>query len=299
MEDVLESSVPVVTEQVNICKFNGLGYATSLEECCLLKNHCLLKMSGQKVLSSGSKIQADFIREEDQKLSKDVSDLEISTHPVSQTSRAQSVEDQEWNESSDGQTLYNPGSLSEICLKVEMLKAQHPPLVTTTSAMDQDADSDAPNSATLHTDGSSPDCSGEEKQKQEFDSCAITDSSSEDENEHVTSLSSDDSVEHDAAVSSQPDGDGTSPMNDEEQDSTPPQFPAVADSFLDVSRAYEEDVLVLDVIQDDPELFGAVVTETVSKQETSAEENGKTPPKTEKLQTGNHCKIVWDLNADG
>ncbi|XP_058610118.1 protein TOPAZ1 isoform X4 [Onychostoma macrolepis] len=299
LEDVIESSVPVVTEQVNICKLNGLGYATSLDECGLLKNHCLLKKSNQKVISSGSEIQADFIREEDQKLSKDLSDLEISTHPVSQTSRAQSVEDQEWDDNSDGQTLYNPGSLSEICLKVEMLKARHPSLVTTISAVDQDADSDAPNPATLHTAGSSPDCPGEEKQKQEFDSCAITDSSSEDENEHVTSLLSDDSLEHDAAVSSQSDGDGTSPMNDEEQGSTPQQFPEDADSFLDVSRAYEEDVLVLDVIQDDPELFGAVVNETVSKQDISAEENGKTPPKTEKLQTGNHCKIVWDLNADG
>ncbi len=297
LDDVLESSLPVVTEQVYICKFSGLGNATSLEECSLQKNHCLLKKSDQKVLSSGSEIQVDFIRK-DQKLSKDVSDLKISTRPVSQTSRTQSVEDREWNESSDGQTLYNPGSLSEICLKVDMLKAHHPPLVTATSAMDQDADSDAPNSATLHTAGSRPDCSGEEMQKQEFDRCAITGSSSEDENEHVTSLSSDDSVEHDAAVSSQSDGDGTSLMN-EEQGSTPPQFPEVADSFLDVSRAYEEDVLVLDVIQDDPELFGAVVTETVSKQETLAEENGKTPQKTEKLQMWNHCNIVWDLSSDG
>ncbi len=287
LEDVLQSSVLVVTEQVNICKFNGLSYATSLEECGLLKNHYLLKKSDQKVLSSRSEFQADFIRK-DQKLSKDVSDLKVNT------------QDQEWNESSDGQTLYNPGSLSEICLKVEMLKAQHPPLVMTTSAMDQDGDSDAPNSATLRTAGNSPDCSGEEMQKQEFDRCAIKDSSSEDENEHVTSLSSDEwnLVEHDAAVSSQSDGDGTCPMHDQEQGSTPPQFPAFADSFLDVSRAYEEDVLVLDVIQDDPELFGAVVTETVSKQETLAEENGKTPPKTEKLQMGNHCKIVWDLSAD-
>uniref|UniRef100_A0A8C1YN15 Protein TOPAZ1 n=1 Tax=Cyprinus carpio TaxID=7962 RepID=A0A8C1YN15_CYPCA len=293
LEDVLESSVPVVTEQVNICKFNGLGYATSLEECGLLNNHCLLKKSDQKAFSSGSEIQADFIRDEDQKLSKDVSDLEISTCPVSQTSRVQTIEDQEWNENSDGRTLYNPGSLSEICLKVEMLKARHPPLVTTTSEMDQDAD------ATLHTAGSNPDCSGEEKQKQGFDSCTVADSSSEDENEHVTSLSSDDSVEQDAAVSSQSDGDGTSQMNDEEQGYIPPQFPAVADCFLDVSRAYEEDILVLDVIQDDPELFGAVVSETVSEQDTSAEENGKTPPKIEKLLAGNHCKIVWDLNADG
>ncbi len=287
LEDVLQSSVLVVTEQVNICKFNGLSYATSLEECGLIKNHYLLKKSDQKVLSSRFEFQADFIRK-DQKLSKDVSDLKIKT------------QDQEWNESSDGQTLYNPGSLSEICLKVEMLKAQHPPLVMTTYAMDQDAKSDAPNSATLHTAGSRPDCSGEEMQKQEFDRCAVTDSSSEDENEHVTSLSSDEwnLVEHDAAVSSQSDGDGTCPMHDQEQGSTPPQFPAFADSFLDVSRAYEEDVLVLDVIQDDPELFGAVVTETVSKQEALAEENGKTPPKTEKLQMGNHCKIVWDLSAD-
>ncbi|XP_059412149.1 protein TOPAZ1 isoform X3 [Carassius carassius] len=282
LKDVLESSVPVVTEQVNICKFNGLDYATSLEECSLLKNQCLLKKSNQKMLSSVPEIQADFI-----------SDLEISACPVSQTSRAQTVEDQEWNENCDGQTLYNPGSLSVICLQVEMLKEQHPPLVTTTSIMDQDAD------ATPHTAGSNPDCSGDEKQKQEFDSCTVADSSSEDENEHVPSLSSDDFVEHDAAVSSQSDGDGTGQMNNEEQGCSPPQFPVDADSFLDASRAYEEDVLVLDVIQDDPELFGAVVTETLIEQDTSAEENGETPPKTEKLQTGNHCKIVWDQNADG
>ncbi|XP_043073018.1 protein TOPAZ1 isoform X2 [Puntigrus tetrazona] len=284
-EDVLESSVPVVTVQGNICKFNGFGYATSLEECSLLKNHCLLKKFDQKPFE----IQADFMREEDQKLSKGVSHLEITTLPVSQTSTAKSVEDQECNGNSDGQTLYNPGSLSEACLKVNMLKAQHSSLVTSTYTMVQDA--------TLHTAGSNPDCSGEEKQNQEFDTCAFKDSSSEDENEQLTGLSLDDPVEH-AALSSQSDDDGTSQMNDEDDDSTPSQLTAVADSFLDVSRAYEEDVLVLDVIQDDPELFGAV-TETVSKQGTSAEESGKALPQTEKLQTVNHCKIVWDLNSDG
>ncbi|XP_026145638.1 uncharacterized protein topaz1 isoform X2 [Carassius auratus] len=282
LKDVLESSVPVVTEQVNHCKFNGLDYATSLEEYGLLKNHCLLKKSNQKMLSSVPEIQADFI-----------SDLETSACPVSQTSRAQTVEGQEWNGNCDGQTLYNPGSLSEICLQVEILKEQHPPLVTTTSTMDQDAD------ATPYTAGSNPDCSGDEKQKQEFDSCTVADSSSEEENEHIPSLSSDDFVEHDAAVSSQSDGDGTNQMNNEKQGCSPPQLPVDVDSFLDVSRAYEEDILVLDVIQDDPELFGAVVTETLTEQDTSTEDNGETPPKIEKLQTGNHCKIVWDQNADG
>ncbi|XP_050992942.1 protein TOPAZ1 isoform X3 [Labeo rohita] len=288
LEDVLESA-PVVTEQVNSCKHNGVGYATSLENSSLLKRHCLLKASDQTALSSGSENQADVIRE-DRKGSKDVLEPKISTCPVSQTSRVPSVENQELNENNAGQTLYNPGSLSEICLKVEMLKAQHPPFAATASAMDLDAESDAPNSATLHTPASNPEV---------LVNFTATDSSSEDENEHVASLSSDDSTEHDAVEGSQSD-DGTGPINDEEQGSASQQFPAVGDSFLDVSRAYEEDVLVLDVIQDDPELFGAVVTETVSKQDTSAEENEKMQSKTEdKLQTGNHCKIVWDLNADG
>ncbi|KAK2887369.1 hypothetical protein Q8A67_015597 [Cirrhinus molitorella] len=287
-KDVLESSVPVVTEQVNSCKRNGVGYATSLEESSLLKNQWLLKTSDQTALSIGSKNQTDVIREEHRKLSKDVSNPKISPHPVSQTSGAPSVENQEWNKNSGGGILYNPGSLSEICLKVEMLKAQHLPSATT-SAMDLDAERDAPNSVTLHTPGSNPDCSGEEKQ-----SCTVTDSSSEDENEHVSCPLSDDSE------GSQSDDHGTGLINNEEQDSTSSQFPAVAASFLDVSRAYEEDVLVLDVIQDDPELFGAAVTETVSKQDTLIEENGKTQSKTEdKLQMRNPCKIVWDLNADG
>ncbi|XDV34303.1 hypothetical protein PO909_004472 [Leuciscus waleckii] len=134
--------------------------------------------------------------------------------------------------------------------------------VTTSSSVDQEIKSVTPNSV-VHTPDSNPDCSGEGKRTQVFDSYTITDSSSEDENKNFASLSSDEeSVEHHAAESLLSDDDGTCQIKEKEQGSTPPPSPVVADSFLDVSRAYEEDVLILDVIQDDPELFGAVVTET-------------------------------------
>ncbi|XP_048058165.1 protein TOPAZ1 isoform X3 [Megalobrama amblycephala] len=300
-EDALEYSASVVTEQSNNYKLNGHGYAASLEGNVFLKNHPLLKKSNQKVLSSGSTNQSDVPvnRQEQPKLLKD----SLDPKPVIQTSRAPSFEDQEGKENGGRQTLYNPGLLSEICLKVKMLKAQHSSLVTTSSSVDQDTKSVTPNSV-ARTPDSIPDCSGEGKRMQVFDSYSITDSS-EDENKNVTSLSSDEeSVEHHAAeiLWSDDDDDGTCQIKNKEQGSTPPSSQMVADSFLDVSRAYEEDVLILDVIQDDPELFGAVVTETVSKQDgltKENEENEETQLKTEsKLQTGNHCKIVWDLKTD-
>jgi len=151
-----------------------------------------------------------------------------------------------------------------------------------------------------HTPDSNPDFSGEGKRTQLFDTSSITDSSSEDENKNFTSLSSEEeSLKRHAAESLLSDDDGTCQIKDKEQGSTLPPFPVIADSFLDVSRAYEEDVLILDVIQDDPELFGAVVTETVSNKDASTQENEETQQKSEsKLQTGNPCKIVWDINSD-
>lgn len=293
-EDALEYSASVATEQVNNYKLNGHGYAASLEGNGLVKNHPLLKKSNQKVLSSGSTNQSD-VPVNRQEHGKD----SLDPKPVIQTSRAPSFEDQEGNKNGGRQTLYNPGSLSEMCLKVKMLKAQHSSLVTTSSSVDQDTKSVTPNSVARTPDGN-PDCSGEGKRMQVFDSYTITDSS-EDENKNVTSLSSDEeSVEHHAAeILWSDDDDGTCQIKNKEQGSTPPSSKVVADSFLDVSRAYEEDVLILDVIQDDPELFGAVVTETVSKQDALTEENEETQLKTEsKLQTTNHCKIVWDLKTD-
>ncbi|XP_077051660.1 protein TOPAZ1 [Siphateles boraxobius] len=249
------------------------------------------------MLSSGSNNQSDVpvIREEDQKLPKDL----LYPKPVSQTSREKSFEDQEGVGNCGGQVLYNPESLSQICLKLKMLKAQHSSLVTASSLVDQDTKIVTPNSV-VHTPDSKPDRSGEGKRMQVFDSYAITDSTFEDENKNFASLSSDgESVEHHAAENLLSDDDGTYQIKDKEQGSTPPLSPLVADSFLDVSRAYEEDVLILDVIQDDPELFGAVVTETVSNEDASTEENEETQQKSEsKLQTGNPCKIVWDLNTD-
>lgn len=294
-EDVLEYSSPVITEQGNNYKLNGLDYIASLEGNGILKKHSLLKKSNQEMLSSGSNNQSDVavIREEDQKLPKD----SLYPKPVSQTSRAMSFEDQV--ENCGRRVLYNPGSLSQICLKVKMLKAQHSSLVTTSSSVDQETNSFTPNSV-VHTPDSNPDCSEEGKRTQVFDSYAITDSSSEDENKNFACLSSDEeSVAHHVAESLLSDDDGTCQIKDKEQGSTPPPSPVVAASFLDVSRAYEEDVLILDVIQDDPELFGAVVSETVSNEDASTEENEETQQKSEsKLKTGNPCKIVWDLNTD-
>ncbi|KAK7124598.1 hypothetical protein R3I94_018843 [Phoxinus phoxinus] len=294
-DDVLEYSAPVMTEQGNNYKLNGLDYAASLEGNSLLKKHSLLKKSNQEMLSSGSNYQSDFpVIREDQKLPKDL----LYPKPVSQTSRATSFEDQE-GENCGRRVLYNPRSLSQICLKVKMVEAQHSSLVTTSSSVDQETKSVTPNSV-VHTPDSNLDCSGEGKRTHVFDSYAITDSSSEDESKNFASLSSDDeSVENHTAESLLSDDDGTCQIKDKEQGSTPPPSHVVADSFLDVSRAYEEDVLILDVIQDDPELFGAVVTETVSKEDASTEEDEETQQKTEsKLQTGNPCKIVWDVNTD-
>lgn len=293
-EVALESSASVATEQVNNYKLNGHGYAASLGGSGLLKHRSLLKKSNQEVLSSGSPNQSDVPvnREEDRKLPKDSSVPE----PVSQTSRAPSFEYQEGNANGGRKILSNPESLSKICLKVKMLKARSTSLVTTSSSVDQDTKSVTPNSVALTPD-SNPDCSGEWKRTQVFDSYTNADSS-EDEHKNVTSLSSDEeSVEHQAAEILWSDDNGTCQIKNE--GSTPPSSQVVADSFLDVSRAYEEDVLVLDVIQDDPELFGAVVTETVSKRDASTEENEETQLKTEpKLQTGNYCKIVWDQKTD-
>ncbi|KAG1948882.1 protein TOPAZ1 [Pimephales promelas] len=288
-EDVLEYSAPVMTEQGNNYKLNGLDYAASLEGNGILKKHSLLKKSNKEMLSSGSNNQSDVpvIREEDTKLRKDsLNPKAVSRDGVENCGR---------------RVLYNPGSLSQICLKVKMLKAQHSSLVTTTSSVEQETKSVTPNSVG-HTPDSNPDFSGEGKRTQVFDTSSITDSSSEDENKNFTSLSSEEeSLKRHAAESLLSDDDGTCQIKDKEQGSTLPPFPVIADSFLDVSRAYEEDVLILDVIQDDPELFGAVVTETVSNKDASTQENEneKTQQKSEsKLQTGNPCKIVWDLNSD-
>lgn len=73
---------------------------------------------------------------------------------------------------------------------------------------------------------------------------------------------------------------------------------------LDVVRAYEDDAIVLDVIQDDPELFGAIVMSTTgnsaSKSDPVAVQRGKKMC----MQTGQTTlvrkpnRIVWDLESE-
>ncbi|KAA0710794.1 Testis- and ovary-specific PAZ domain-containing protein 1 [Triplophysa tibetana] len=178
-------------------------------------------------------------------------------------------------------------------MSVETLKAQCLSSSTSPSTAEQ-----VTQKPVTHTLNSKPPYSGKRKRRRGFYSSTVTDSSSSaDENERDSKPSSDEEhVEHDQPEFLRLNDDVTSHIKDRGvtasqsvKDCTVPK------GFLDVSRAYEEDVLILDVIQDDPDLFGAVVAETVNKPGTLAKDHGETYTK---FQTGNHCKIVWDLDTD-
>lgn len=192
----------------------------------------------------------------------------INSCPVRQTPSIPVLE----NPKTGALTFYNPESLSELCLKVETLKAQCPSSAMTSCTADQ---------------GTQKPYLGKDQERR--DSSTVTDlSSSADENDHD---SIPDSGERDDPESLF--NDDVTSQTDDEGPSQSLEDSTIPNDFLDVSRAYEEDVLILDVIQDDPDLFGAVVKETINKPGTLDDGNTRT-----KRQTGNHCKIVWDLDTD-
>ncbi|KAL7849627.1 hypothetical protein SRHO_G00189760 [Serrasalmus rhombeus] len=151
-----------------------------------------------------------------------------------------------------------------------------------------------------------PDLTGGRRWKKSFNSLMgrVDDDSS------FSSSSSEDY--HNSNLSSSSDSEGPS-LQDEmrelgkaDRDSSPvrsPKCSSVAGGDLDVLRAYEEDAIVLDVIQDDPELFGAVVMETEERQtQKISPEAGKEarqmssqPGKAAMLQS--RQRIVWGLEA--
>ncbi|KAM9456718.1 uncharacterized protein topaz1 [Clarias gariepinus] len=80
-----------------------------------------------------------------------------------------------------------------------------------------------------------------------------------------------------------------------------PKGSVVTAGDLDVVRAYEDDAIVLDVIQDDPDLFGAVMStaENSSSKATSSpvqSENNRQMDQTPWDRKPN--RIVWDLEAE-
>ncbi|XP_055075173.2 protein TOPAZ1 isoform X4 [Misgurnus anguillicaudatus] len=279
--NALKLSAPAGNELVNNNKLTGLGHVVE-------NPNFLLGTPDRQTISVGSKNLHDipFFEKDDSNLATGCEtrcglNSSSSTYIVSQTSSAPAGEIQDEPKIDVGAiTLYNPDTLSELCLKVEMLKAQCPSSAMTPSTNKQGTQ----NAVTLEF-SSNPQPSGKIQSRS-----SVTDSSSSaDENEHDGSLSSDEHlVEYDDAeiLGSNDSTTGTPPQSS--------QGCAVDNSFLDVSRAYEEDVLVLDVIQDDPELFGTIVTETMKTPETLAEDSGEAG----NVKTGNHCKIVWDLDTD-
>ncbi|KAF5906455.1 protein TOPAZ1 isoform X2, partial [Clarias magur] len=81
-----------------------------------------------------------------------------------------------------------------------------------------------------------------------------------------------------------------------------PKGSVVTAGDLDVVRAYEDDAIVLDVIQDDPDLFGAIVMSTA---ENSASKATSSPVQSEKNRPTDQTpwvrkpnRIVWDLEAE-
>ncbi|XP_057210723.1 protein TOPAZ1 [Triplophysa rosa] len=260
-----------------------------------IENHFILSTPGREAVSFRCENQLDIsvlATEGSTSPSRCVLNskcTQIPTCPVSQTPL---VENQEEPKIGAG-ALYDRESLSELCLKVESLKAQCLSSSTSPSAAEP-----VTQKPITHTFNSKAPYPGKRKRRRGFDSSTVTDSSSSaDENERDSKPSSDEEpVEHDEPGGLRFNDDVTSHIKD--KGITPSQSvkdSTVPNGFLDVSRAYEEDVLILDVIQDDPDLFGAVVAETVNKPGTLAKDDGETKTK---CQTGNHCKIVWDLDTD-
>lgn len=271
--------------------FNSEGRSPKSQR---IENHCILGMPGQKAVSfecENQLVVSVLATEDSTSPSRCILDskcTQFTTCPVSQTPL---VENQVEPKIGAG-ALYNPDSLSELCLKVETLKAQCLSSSTSPSTAVQVTQKPA-----SHTLNSKPPYSGKRKRRRGFDSSTVTDSSSSaDENERDSKPSSDEEhVEPDEPGGLRLNDDVTSHIKD--RGVTPSQSVKdcmVPKGFLDVSRAYEEDVLILDVIQDDPDLFGAVVAEAVNKPGTMAN-HGETNTK---FQIGNHCKIVWDLDTD-
>lgn len=244
----------------------------------------ILTTPGRKAFSvrSENQLNISVIATEDSTLpSRCVSNskcTQINICPVSHTPSVPVLENRE--ELGVGAlTFYNPESLSELCLKVETLQAQCPSSALTSSTAER--------------------CTQKPyfgKKKQRGDGSTVTGSSSSaDENEHNSIPSSDeDPVERDDPESLLFNDHATS-QTDDNDPSQSVEDSTIPNSFLDVSRAYEEDVLILDVIQDDPDLFGAVFAETINKPGTLTENEGEAQIK---RQTGNYCKIVWDLDTD-
>lgn len=252
------------------------------------ENQSILDTPGRKAVSFSIRLDIPVIASEDSTSPSSSKCTQITICPVSRTPSVSLVDDQEEIRFGVG-ALYNSQSLSELCLKVETLKSQCPSASTSHSAAEQ-----GPQKPITHTLNSKPPYWGKRKRRR-FENSTVTDSSS-DENERDSNPSSDEEpVERDDTensrfndVTSQTEDKGAIELQSAE-DSTVPN------GFLDVSRAYEEDVLILDVIQDDPDLFGAVVAETVNKPGTLAEDDGEARTK---RQTGNLSKIVWDLDTD-
>ncbi|XP_036446330.1 uncharacterized protein topaz1 [Colossoma macropomum] len=155
-----------------------------------------------------------------------------------------------------------------------------------------------------------PDSTGGRRWKKSFNSLTSKDDSDSSSSSSCSSSSSEDY--HNSNLSSSSGSEGPS-LQDEmcepgkaDRGSSPvssPKCSAVARADLDVLRAYEEDAIVLDVIQDDPELFGAVVKETEERQtQKISPEAGKEtgqmflqPGKTSMLQS--RQRIVWGLES--
>ncbi|XP_066499020.1 protein TOPAZ1 isoform X2 [Hoplias malabaricus] len=121
-------------------------------------------------------------------------------------------------------------------------------------------------------------------------------SSSFGDNDQMSDCSSSDTSE-DAG----PENTGQQHEITEENQAWPSECSLGSEGHLDVLRAYEEDAIVLDVIQDDPELFGAVVMEMT---ESQTRKNGLVPGKAaEQLEKAtvpqSRQRIVWNMELKG
>lgn len=92
--------------------------------------------------------------------------------------------------------------------------------------------------------------------------------------------------------SEQSDEDETAEVADDDTDSAPNGL-KFKDCDLDLVRAYEEDAIVLDVIQDDPQLFGRIHVET----EATDPKNGTGAVPVASEIPARSRKIVWDLDS--
>ncbi|XP_073788063.1 protein TOPAZ1 isoform X4 [Danio rerio] len=249
------------TEQVNSCKLDGCGFEASLEANGLLRHHSLLDHEDHP--------DAPGVWEPADHLVGDSKCAKFSILPISQ------FEDQ--SRKADEGAVYNPALLSQMCIKVGVLKAQD------SSSVDQTEGESA-----AHSHSSNP----EGEVKPASDGQTHTDMSSEEENQDAGGVSAPSSSSSD----DDDDDDGVCSMNTNNNNNTQAcsQSHRVEESFLDVSRAYEEDVLVLDVIQDDPELFGTVVSEAKTQQDAPTK-NQDTLTKME----DQHCEVIWEQHTEG